>query len=58
MHTDELRIVLVDAVILLYACVFNRITLMGSIDTAQIPRTGILPLPATYTARYCGSADP
>ena len=58
MDTDELRMVMAGAVLLLGACTANRFTGTGSIDTAQSPRTGVLHLHATYTAPYCGGADP
>ncbi|MBL8002634.1 MAG: hypothetical protein JNL05_11805 [Flavobacteriales bacterium] len=58
MNTADLRCGILGAVFLLSACTTNRINGPGTRDTVQLPRTGVLHLHATYTAPYCGGADP
>lgn len=58
MNTDRFLLVVTGAMLLLSACTTNRINGPGTGDTVQVPRTGVLHLHATYTAPYCGGADP
>lgn len=58
MNTADLRCGILGAVFLLSACTTNRINAPGTHDTVQVAHTGVLHLHATYTAPYCGGADP
>jgi hypothetical protein len=58
MDIDELRCVMVGTVLLLSACATNRSTNRGEMYPWREARTGVLHIRATYTAPYCGGADP
>ena len=58
MNTDKSRCALVGIVLLLGACSTERIMDPGFFDPEKSSPTGILHLHATYTAPYCGGADP
>ena len=58
MNTDDLRMVMVGAVLLLGACAGIRQTDRSALSAQVRPSTGVLHLHATYTAPYCGGADP
>ncbi|MBK9146584.1 MAG: hypothetical protein IPM12_02055 [Flavobacteriales bacterium] len=58
MNTDRFLHVFTGAVFLLSACATKRTTNHGEMFPWRDARTGILHLHATYTAPYCGGADP
>lgn len=58
MNTAKLPCVVLSAALVLGACSTKRITEPGLLDPDQRTRTGVLHLHVTYTAAYCGGADP
>lgn len=59
MNTDKFLCVLFGPVLVLVACSTTRTTNRGEMYSWQDARgTGVLHLHATYTAPYCGGADP